>query len=118
MKSFATYSQGVEVPPNARWLYVAGQVGVEPNGSIAKGSVAQVDQAWANVLGVLDSAGMGPEDLVRVNVYITNPEDVALNRGSWQKIARNGGPAITMVTVARLSHPEWVVEVEAIAAKA
>ena len=28
VKSFATYSQGVEVPPNARWLYVAGQVGV------------------------------------------------------------------------------------------
>jgi 2-iminobutanoate/2-iminopropanoate deaminase len=118
VKSFATYSQGVEVPPNARWLYVAGQVGVEPDGSIAKGSVAQVDRAWANVLGVLDSAGMRPEDLVRVNVYITNPEDVALNRGSWQKIARNGGPAITMVTVAQLSHPEWVVEVEAIAAKA
>jgi 2-iminobutanoate/2-iminopropanoate deaminase len=118
VKSFAAYSQGVEVPPNARWLYVAGQVGVEPDGSVAKGSAAQVDRAWANVLSVLDSAGMGPEDLVRVNVYITKPEDVALNRGSWKKIARNAGPAITMVTVARLSHPDWVVEVEAIAAKA
>ena len=118
VKSFATYSQGVEVPPNARWLFVAGQVGVEPDGSIAKGSKAQVDRAWANVLNVLDSAGMGPDDLVRINVYITKPEDVTLNRDSWKKIARNGGPAITMVTVARLSHPDWVVEVEAVAARA
>jgi 2-iminobutanoate/2-iminopropanoate deaminase len=118
VKSFASYSQGVEVPPNARWLYVAGQVGVNPDGSIAEGSQAQVERAWANVLAVLESGGMGPEDLVRVNVYITRPDDVQLNRQSWQEIARNGGPAITMVTVARLSHPDWVVEVEAIAAKA
>jgi enamine deaminase RidA (YjgF/YER057c/UK114 family) len=118
VKPFASYSQGVEVPPNARWLYVAGQVGVNPDGSIAKGSAAQVERAWANVLAVLESAGMGPEHLVRVNVYITRPEDVELNRASWAKVAKNGGPAITMVTVARLSHPDWVVEVEVVAAKA
>jgi 2-iminobutanoate/2-iminopropanoate deaminase len=118
VKPFATYSQGVEVPANARWLYVAGQVGVHPDGTIAKGSAAQVECAWSNVLAVLKSAGMGPEDLVRVNVFITKPEDVSINRASWANIAKNGGPAITMVTVARLSHPDWTVEIEAIAAKA
>jgi enamine deaminase RidA (YjgF/YER057c/UK114 family) len=118
VKPFASYSQGVEVPPNARWLYVAGQVGVNPDGTVAKGSAAQVERAWANVLAVLESAGMGPENLVRVNVFITKPEDVSINRASWKDIARNGGPAITMVTVARLSHPDWTVEIEAIAAKA
>lgn len=118
VKPFAAYAQGVEVPPNARWLYVTGQVGVNPDGTIAQGSAAQVERTWQNVLAVLAAADMGPEDLVHVNVYITDPEDVALNRNSWSKISRNGGPGVTMVTVKRLSHPDWKVEISATAAKA
>lgn len=118
IKPFAAYSQGVEVPPDARWLFIAGQVGVNPDGTIAGDSKAQVDRAWQNVLAVLAAANMGPEDLVRVNVYITDPEDVELNRSAWRRISKDGGPAITMVTVRRLSHPDWTVEIEAVAAKA
>ena len=118
VKSFATYSQGVEVPPNARWLYVAGQVGVNPDGIVAGDSKAQVERAWQNVIAVLQSAGMTVADLVRVNVYITDPADVQLNREHWRNISKGDGPAITMVTVKRLSHPDWKVEVEAIAARA
>ena len=118
VKPFASYSQGVEVPPNARWLHVTGQVGVNPDGTIAGNSEKQVERAWQNVLAVLAEANMGPEDLVHVNVYITNPDDVQLNRESWRKISRNGGPGITMVTVKRLSHPDWTVEIEAVAAQA
>lgn len=117
VQPFATYSQGVEVPPNARWLFLAGQVGMAADGRIPRDSKAQVDLAWENVLAVLSSAGMGPEDLVRVNVYITDPDDVEVNRASWRAISKDGGPAITMVTVKRLSHPEWKVEIEAVAAK-
>ncbi|MSP80078.1 MAG: RidA family protein [Rhodospirillales bacterium] len=117
VKPFAAYSQGVEIPPNARWLFIAGQVGVNPDGTIAGDSKAQVERAWRNVLAVLADANMGPEDLVRVNVYITSPDDVRLNRDAWRHISKAGGPAITMVTVKRLSHPDWTVEIEAVAAK-
>ena len=117
VKSFASYSQGVEVPPNARWLHVAGQVGVNPDGTVAGDSKAQVVRAWQNVLAVLAAANMSAEDLVRVNVYITDPGDVQLNRDSWRHISKGGGPAITMVTVKRLSHPDWTVEIEAVAAR-
>lgn len=117
-KPFASYSQAVEIAPNARWLFVAGQVGVNPDGTVAGDSKAQVERAWQNVLVVLAAANMGAEDLVRVNVYITNPEDVQLNRDAWRHIGKAGGPAITMVTVKRLSHPDWTVEIEAVAAKA
>jgi 2-iminobutanoate/2-iminopropanoate deaminase len=84
VKPFASYSQGVEVPPNARWLHIAGQVGVNPDGTLAGDSRAQIDRAWRNVLAVLDAANMGPEDLVHVNVYITNADDVQLSRDSWR----------------------------------
>ncbi|MSP66699.1 MAG: RidA family protein [Alphaproteobacteria bacterium] len=118
VQPFAAYSQGVEVPPGARWLFIAGQVGEARDGTIPKDSQAQVDLAWANVLAVLASASMGPEDLVHVNVFITDAADVTLNRNSWRKISKDGGPGITMVTVKRLSHPDWKVEVQAVAAKA
>ncbi len=118
VRPFAAYSQGVEVPPNARWLHIAGQVGANPDGTIAGDSQAQVQRAWQNVLEVLAAANMGPEDLVSVRVYITDPQDVQLNRDSWRRISDAGGPAITMVTVKRLSHPGWKVEIEAVAARA
>jgi enamine deaminase RidA (YjgF/YER057c/UK114 family) len=117
IQPFAAYSQGVEVPANARWLYIAGQVGVNPDGTVAGNGEKQVERAWQNVLAVLSAANMRPEDLVQVNVYITDPADVQINRDSWQKISRNGGPGITMVTVKRLSHPDWTVEIEAVAAR-
>lgn len=118
VKPFAAYSQGVEVPPNARWLHIAGQVGANPDGAIAGDSRAQVERAWQNVLEVLAAANMAPEDLVSVHVYITDPQDVQLNRDAWRRISVAGGPAITMVTVKRLSHPDWKVEIEAVAARA
>jgi 2-iminobutanoate/2-iminopropanoate deaminase len=42
----AKYSHSVEVAPNARWLFTAGQVGVRPDGSIPEGFEAQHDQIW------------------------------------------------------------------------
>jgi 2-iminobutanoate/2-iminopropanoate deaminase len=118
VRPFASYSQGVEVPPNARWLHIAGQVGVLTDGRIAGDAEAQIVQAWKNVLAVLASADMGEENLVSVTVYITDAADVQRNRDAWNTISRDGGPAITMVTVKRLSDPAWTVEIAAVAAKA
>ena len=114
---FSKYSQGAEGPVNARWLYVAGQVGVDPDGTILEGSAAQIERAWRNLFGVLEAAGMGIEHLVKVTTFITRPEDVALNRQIRDRMLNGHQPAVTMVTVAALSHPGWLVEVEGVAAK-
>ena len=116
-KSYSIYSQGVEVPAGLRLLYVSGQVGVKPDGSLAGDAEAQIEQAWRNVLAILEAAGMGAEDLVKVNTYMTRPEDVELQRKIRDRVVKDGGPAATMVTVARLSHPDWIVEIEGIAVK-
>src|SRR5262245_36806298 len=70
----AMYSHSVEVPPNARWLFTAGQVGVRPDGSVPDTFEEQHDQIWQNTLAILADAGMGPENIVRLNVYSTDPE--------------------------------------------
>jgi len=48
------YSHGAEVSPNARWLHISGQVGVDPQGAIAEGLEAQAHCVWKNTLAVLE----------------------------------------------------------------
>jgi 2-iminobutanoate/2-iminopropanoate deaminase len=113
------YSHCVEVPPNARWLVTAGQVGVRPDGTIPEGFEAQHDQIWQNTLAILADAGMGPENIVRLNVYSTDPNGLQYVKAHREKYLRPGHiPASTWVVVSQLANPKWVVEMETIAAKA
>jgi len=115
----AMYSHSVEIPPNARWLYTAGQVGMKPDGTVPDSFEAQHDQIWQNVLAILADAGMGPEDIVRLNVYSTQPEGLKFLRPHREKYLAPGHvPASTWVVVSQLANPKWVVEMEVVAAKA
>ncbi len=70
--SRSNYSHAVEVPPNARTLYISGQVPVAADGSTPEGIEDQVVLAFDNVQTVLAEAGMSLDDVVRVNVYLTD----------------------------------------------
>lgn len=112
------YSHGVEVS-NARFLYVSGQVGAKPDGTTAPGDEAQCDQAWANVKAVLAAAGMGVADIVKLNAYITRADLIPVYRAARDRaLGTVAPPASTLVVVAALANPAWVVEIECIAAKA
>ena len=114
----AIYSHSVEVPPNARWLVTAGQVGVRPDGTIPDGFEAQHDQIWQNTLAILEDAGFGPEHIVRLNVYSTDPTGLQFLKAHREKYLAPGHvPASTWVVISQLANPQWVVEMETIAAK-
>lgn len=114
----AMYSHSVEIPPNARMLYTAGQVGLRPDGSLPEDFEGQHDQIWQNTLAILADAGMGPEDIVRINVYSTDPEGLKFLKAHREKYLKPGHiPASTWVVVSQLARPEWVVEMETVAAK-
>ena len=115
---FSAYSHGVEVGAGARWLHVSGQVGITPEGEIPADLEAQTEQAWRNVLAVLAAAGMGPHDLVKVTGLVTRQEAVPLYRVVRDRLLEGAEPASTVAIVAGLAHPDWVVEIEAVAAKA
>src|SRR5277367_6150266 len=68
----ATYSHGIEVPPNARWLHISGQIGIGPDGKMKDGIEAQTQQVWENIKAVLAAAGMGIGDLVKITTYLTD----------------------------------------------
>ena len=113
---FSPYSHGVEAPAAARWLHVSGQVGVTPEGKVLDGSEAQIEQAWRNVLSVLEAAEMGPRDLVKVTTFLIDRADLPTARAVRERMLGGAEPASTLLFVSGLASPNWRVEIEAVAA--
>jgi enamine deaminase RidA (YjgF/YER057c/UK114 family) len=109
------YAHGVETPPGARLLYVSGQIGVAPDGSLAGDFRGQCEQALANVAAVLESARLSPADIVKMTFYLVRREDmdalIELRRAKLDGVR----PAVTTLFVAGLVSPQWLVEIEAVA---
>ena len=114
---FSTYSHAVESTQNCHVLFISGQVGVNPDGSMAEGIEAQTEAALTNVRELLKSAKMDFEDVTRLNTYLVNREDIAKVRGVREGVLGDARPASTLVLVAGLASEDWLVEIEAIAAK-
>jgi 2-iminobutanoate/2-iminopropanoate deaminase len=113
---FSRYSHGIEAPAPARWLHISGQVGVAPDGTMRQGAEAQIEQAWRNLLAILDSAGMGPRDLVKVTTFLTDRAHLQTSREVRERMLQGAEPASTLLIVSGLARAEWLVEIEAIAA--
>ena len=111
------YSHGAEAGPNARWLHISGQVGTNTDGSIAEGIEAQTHRVWQNTLAVLDAAGMGVKDIVKVNTLLMDRADLATMREIRDSYLGDHPAASTLFVVAALAHPDWLIEMETIAAK-
>ena len=118
---FSPYSQGVEVPPEARTIYVAGQVGVRPDGSVPEDMEEQTAQAFQNIQSVLREKGMDLVDLVETRTYMVSKDDMPGYRAGRAKVFGDGEgaprPAAALVYVAGLAQPHWKIEICAIAAK-
>ena len=111
------YSQALEIQPGARLLFTAGQVGMAPDGTTADGFAAQADQTWANILALLAEGGMGVDDIVKITGYIVGHENFPAYAAARKKALGGVRPASTAIIVPALALPEWVVEIEAVAAK-
>ena len=94
-------------------VYVAGTAPIPPNGSpLPEGAYEQAALCLRIIGEALDRAGSGLEQVVRTNIYVTDP-------AHWDEVARAHGetfrdtrPAATCV-VARLLDDAWKVEIEA-----
>ncbi len=114
---FSSYSHAVESMQNCHVLFISGQVGVNPDGSLAEGIEAQTETALNNIRETLRSANMDFEDITRLNTYVVNREDIAKVRGVRESVLGDARPASTLVLVAGLASEDWLIEIEAIAAK-
>lgn len=112
------YSHGIGTPAGARWLHVSGQLGTAPDGTLPAGIAAQSENAWRNVVEVLRDGGMDVADIVKVTVFVTDARLIPGAREGRAKVLGDAKPASTLLVVAGLAAPEYLIEVEAVAAKA
>jgi enamine deaminase RidA (YjgF/YER057c/UK114 family) len=98
-------------------LFVAGQVARDRlNELVGVGDiVAQTRQALANLENILREAGGGLSDVVKLTVYLTRREDLAGYRTVRDSTFTQPLPATTLVFVSGLAHPDYLVEIEAVA---
>lgn len=115
------YSHAVTV--TGRLAFVSGQVAVDADGRlVGEGDLAaQARQALRNLHGVLRVLGADWPDIVRFGWYVLDVAQVQAIRDARDELIRPAlgdrpNPASTLVQVVSLVRPEFLVEVEAVAA--
>lgn len=98
-------------------LYVSGQVAVDADGElVGRGDAeAQAEQCWRNIEAIVRHFGGDLDDVVKVTTYITNWGFRPLVSGPRDRRFNAPYPASTLVVVAALASPDFLVEIEAIA---
>jgi len=113
---FARYSHGVEVTAGSRLVFCSGQLGANPDGSVPDGVEAQAERCFENIKAILGSAGMTLADIVRVNAFVTAREHMKGYMAVRDRYVGTPPPASTLVIVSDFTRPEFLVEVEVVAA--
>jgi enamine deaminase RidA (YjgF/YER057c/UK114 family) len=112
------FCQAVEISTPARILVCSGQTAIDDNGAPPESAAMgdQVAKAFENVGAVLAAASMGPSDVVRVNYYTTDVDElIAVLAPLRSAFFGSHIPASTLLGVSRLAFPQLKIEIEATA---
>ena len=114
---YAGHAHAVEVPPGARTLYISGLNGYESDRTTMPPDFAgQARLVWRHLDTLLSAANMSYDDLVSLRFFLVSAADDPAN---VELIKEHLGDHLCCrtVVVQQLLEPEWLVEIEAIAAK-
>lgn len=111
------YSHTVTVPEGTELIFLSGQVGVRPDGSVPASLEEQADQVFANIVALLKSHGLAATSIVKLTTFMVAGHDGDAVRTARLKHLGPHRPASTAVFVSQLVDPAWFVEVDAVAAK-
>ncbi len=115
---FARYSHAVVVEAGARLLFCSGQLGIGPDDAIPESAAEQTRLCFENIDVLLAAAGMGAENIARINAYVTDRDhlsDYMRERDRFIE-AVDPPPASTLMIVSGFARAAFKVEVEVIAA--
>lgn len=97
-------------------LYVSGSIGMQDGQIVHGGIKAQAVQALDNIKAVLEAAGYGFVDVVKVNVYLHDMNDFVAMNEVYANYFPSPEPARTTVQVSRLPK-DALVEIDLVAVK-
>jgi 2-iminobutanoate/2-iminopropanoate deaminase len=113
----ATYSQGIKVSQAQTILFLSGQVAYTPDGGVAyRGDFkGQARGAYEAIKALVESQGGTMANVIKITTYVTDMRyrlDLAPLR---EEFFGKKGPASTLIEISALAHPDWMIEIEAIA---
>lgn len=107
------FSRAVSVGTSAGVLvHVAGTAPVWPDGTVDPDPLVQARRCWAIALGALAQAGGDPSTVVRTRTFLTDRAYEAAASTAHGELFADIRPASTMLVVAGLLDPRWLLEVE------
>ncbi|MEF2071971.1 RidA family protein [Consotaella aegiceratis] len=113
---FAAYSHGVEIPAGQKLVFCSGQLGIGREGDVPVDCTGQAELCFANIAAILAEAGLGLADVVRINAYVAGREHLAAYMAVRDRLFAEPYPASTLMIVSGFARPEFVVEIEVVAA--
>lgn len=109
------YIHALEVTAPSRLLFVSGTMGLDPASTAGHSLDVQLELVWSNLRKILRSADLTVDNIVRVTSYMTDPGYAEANAAA--RVAALGGrPVPTTAIVVQTLEPEWLIEIEIIAA--
>lgn len=117
MHANPAFSQGTVIPAGSSIVIVGGQNGVGADGELVGDSIGpQTEQALRNLITILAEAGATPADVAKLNIILVEGQDVNEGFAASRNVWGDTPTAITVQFVRALGRPEFLVEIDAIAA--
>ena len=114
---FARYAHGTVVQPHSQLVFTSGTLGIHKDGSIPASAEDQARLALGNVLEILRAAGANEKNVVRINAFVSHRDHLPAYMKARDETMGGVPPtASTLMVVSGFARPEFLVEVEAIAA--
>jgi enamine deaminase RidA (YjgF/YER057c/UK114 family) len=105
------------VPDGQRLILTSGQLAVALDETVPESVTAQTELIFANLAAILAEGGMGLEDIVRINAFVTDRAYMRDYMAVRDRLVASPPPASTLVIVSGFTRPEFKVEIEVTAAK-
>jgi 2-iminobutanoate/2-iminopropanoate deaminase len=113
VKAPTGYTHAIQITGDYRRLIISGQVGMALDGTTPSTGEGQIAQAMANLRAVLTENGMAVENIVKTTAFLTDRGLLGAYRQAHGAMFGDHAPASTLLFVAGLADPAWVVEIEA-----
>ncbi len=111
------FSQATMIEARGRLVFISGMTSRRPDGTIAGiGDIeAQTRQVCENIKAAVETAGGTMDDICRVDVYVRNMEHFDTIHKVRREYFKPPAPASTMVEISKMTSPEYLIEINAIA---
>ncbi len=111
------FSHATMIKARGRLIFISGMTARRLDGSIAGiGDIeAQTRQVCENVKSAVEQAGGTVDDICRVDVYVRNMEHFDQIHKVRREYFKSPAPASTMIEVCKMTSPEYLIEINAIA---